>query len=388
MRICHIINNLYIGGAELMLCRLLASIGQTQHKHSVISLIDVGPVGAQIERLGVPVTAIGMKRGKLSISAFLRLANALKDARADLVQTWLYHADLLGALAMKYSRIRAPLIWNIRHSGLQKGVDSRTTFWTKHMCAAMSQQTPARIVVNSQVGKTIHAEEGYADQSMEVIPNGYDLNTLKPSAFLRQRLRNELQISADVPLVGIVGRYHPQKDHCTFIEAADHLAKLIPDVRFLMCGEGLTWDNAKLRGELEKRNLSERFRLIGPRHDVQSVHASVDVSVSSSLCGEGFSNVLAESMACETPCVATNIGDAALIVGDAGKIVPPSDPVAMAQVVAELLRLPQRQRLQLGKAARRRIAENFSIQRIAQRYLKLWESVMNSQHPAALRNAA
>jgi glycosyltransferase involved in cell wall biosynthesis len=295
----------------------------------------------------------------------------------------MYHADLLGAITARASGIAAPIIWNIRHSTLRNDVDARTTFWTAKLCAALSRRLPARIIVNSEAGKMAHASYGYWADGMRVIPNGFELDEFRPSNSLRRQIRQELGVGPNSPLVGIIGRYHPQKDHVTFIDAAQEIVRRCPDVRFLMCGRDVTWQNDELSSAIAARKLRKHVRLIGPRDDVPAIHASLDISVSSSICGEGFSNVLAESMACGVPCVATDVGDARRIVANAGRIVPPRSATALASAVVDLIQLPPLDRKQLGKMARQRIVENYEIGKIATHYTALWDEVLEPRRQSA-----
>jgi glycosyltransferase involved in cell wall biosynthesis len=114
---------------------------------------------------------------------------------------------------------------------------------------------------------------------------------------------------------------------------------------------------------------------LGQRSDTPALNAALDMAVSASSYGEGFPNVLGEAMACGAPCVTTDVGDSALVVGDAGRVVKPNDPEALADAINDLLSLPASARQQLGAAARARIEAHFSLASVARQYAELYASL-------------
>jgi glycosyltransferase involved in cell wall biosynthesis len=375
IKITHIITGLNTGGAETMLYKLISSMERDLFSPEVISLTDAGPVGDKIQSLDVPVEALGMKRGAPDPRAVFRLACRLRQRRPDLLQTWMYHADLIGGMAAKIAG-DIPLAWGIRHSNLDPEGSKRTTIWTAQICARLSGWLPKRIVCCSEASKRVHALLGYDTAKMVVIPNGFDLASFLPDSGARHSVRQELGISPETIIIGLVGRFDPQKDHYNFIRAAALLNQANPDVAYLLCGEGITWDNKALAGWIEEAGLRERFYLLGRRDDMPRIQASLDIAVSSSSYGEGFSNTVGEAMACGVPCVVTDVGDSAIIVGDTGRVVQPKDPAALAGAWGELIRMTPEARAGLGAASRNRIMENFSLPVIAARYEQLYRELM------------
>jgi len=391
MRICHVISNLdNTGGAQRMLSGLLSQLDRCEFESHVISLVDVGKCGARIQQLGIPVEALGMRRGIPSPSAVLRLARRLRSLQPDIVQTWLYHADLLGGLAAKLARQKA-VVWNIRHSNLMPGVDKRTTFFTAKCSAKLSSRIPSKIIVNSHNGYEHHAALGYDRQRLVVVPNGVDISKFEISEEARRSVRRELNINETSPLVGISGRYHAQKDHSTFLEAAALIRRRVENCEFLLSGIDVTPENAELTAAIDAANLQDCCHRLGFRSDMPRIHASLDLAVSSSACGEGFPNTVAESMACGKPCVVTDVGDSAFLVGETGRVVPPQNPESLAAACIEVLQLSSTERGQLGRRARERIEEHFELSRITQRYAQLWRDVCSQQgnrQPKAKQRAA
>ena len=372
IQLVHIITGLNTGGAETMLYKLLSAMEREAFEPLVVSLTDIGPVGEKIRALGVPVRALGMRRGVPDPRGVWRLVRLLKRQRPYLVQTWMYHADLLGGLAARLAGRGIPVVWGIHHSNLDPKGNKRTTIWTARVCARLSHRLPSRIVCCSEASRQVHAALGYAPQKMVVIPNGFDLSAFRPDPSARESVRRELGVAADALLIGLVGRFDPQKDHSNFVAAAALLSAAYPEAHFLLCGDGVNWDNQKLAGWIEEAGLRKRFHLLGRREDMPRLTAALDIASSSSY-GEGFPNVIGEAMACGVPCAVTDVGDSAFIVGDTGLVVPPRDPEALAQAWKKLIDMGQEGRQRLGGAARKRILENFNLPDIIARYEALYK---------------
>jgi glycosyltransferase involved in cell wall biosynthesis len=374
IRLVHVITDLDTGGAEMALHKLLSRLDRSRFDPVVVSLTDIGPVGKRITSLGVPVEALGMRRGIPDPLAVPRLARRLKDLRPQVVQTWMYHADLIGGLASRLAG-GAPIAWNIRHSDLPRGSARRLTLWTARVCAVLSRGLPRKIVCCSEASREVHVRLGYAPEKMVVIPNGFDLGLFRPDPVARLSVRKELGIPDGAPLVGLVARFHPQKDHRTFVRAAGLLRASLPGPHFLLCGERVDWDNDQLARWIDAAGGREGWHLLGLRTDVPRLVAALDVSVSSSFSGEGFPNVIGEAMAAGVPCVVTDVGDSAQIVGQTGTVVQPRDPGALAGACERLLGMAEAERGDLGLAARRRVVESYDLEEIVRRYEDLYQGL-------------
>jgi glycosyltransferase involved in cell wall biosynthesis len=375
-RLLHIITGLSIGGAEMMLYKLLSNIDREKFDIQVISLTDIGPIGKKIQHLGIQVEAVGMRRGVkglISVNSFFKLQALLRKYNPDVVQTWMYHADLIGGLATKIA-VNAPVVWNIRHSNLAPNINKKTTIWAAKACARFSKFVPKKIICCSEASKRVHIDLGYDESKMIVIPNGFDIEKFKPDTEARKKLLNELQIPENSFLIGLVARFDPQKDHHTFIRAAKILSKEHPNVHYILCGEGVTWGNKELADWIKDVNLQDRFHLLGRREDIPKIMASLDV-LSSSSCGEGFPNVIGEAMACGVPCVVTDVGDSAYVVGDTGIVVPPKNPGELAKGLKKVIDTNEIKRKQIGLMARNRIMQLFEIHRIVKKYETLYEEL-------------
>lgn len=379
--ITHLITTLNPHGAELMLYRLLAGMDRERFQNRVIVLLPEGPVARLIRELDVPVASLNMDRGRPTPVAVQRVVRLLQRERPLALQTWLYHADLLGTLAAKALRLPV-LAWNIRGSNLDTRQYRRLTAWTIWLGARLSP-LPQAVVVNSMAGLRFHQQIGYRPHRWVLIPNGIDTQLFRPDPAARAAVRQELGLPPESLLIGLVGRFDPQKDQRTFLQAAGLLAPRQPATHFLLVGREVTPDNPALQRLVRECGLAGRAHLLGERHDVPRLTAALDLAASTSAYGEGFSNALGEAMACAVPCVATDVGDSALIVGETGRVVPIRQPRAFADALEALIAQGTEARARLGQAARALIEQRYSLPRIVQRYEALYDGLTWPQRQAS-----
>jgi glycosyltransferase involved in cell wall biosynthesis len=382
-KILHVITALDVGGAEAMLQKLVLGTDRSRFELEVIALTAVGAVGRRVAESGVRVLDLGMTPGRPDPRAFGRLLRSVHASRPDIVQTWMYHADLLGGLATRVLG-STPVIWGIRGS-FDPEKSKPNMVWTARACAALSAWVPQEIVSCSTALAESHARLGYDRRRIRVIPNGFDTATYRPDPSARAQLRAELGVEPETPLVGHLARWDPQKDHVGFIEAAIDVLQRRVDAHIVMCGTGIDEDNETIVDKLRSTGERERFHLLGCRDDVPRVTAALDVLVCSSIYGEGFPNVLGEAMACAVPCVTTDVGDAAMVVGETGWVTPAHDPPALSSAISAVLELSPRDRAALGDAARRRVRENFALERVVKRFESLYEEVSAGVRHRGLR---
>lgn len=350
---------------------MAALAGETEH--AVVSLTGEGVYGARLRQLGVAVHALGFPRGSLTPHGLLRLFRLIRAFEPDAVQTWMYHADLVGGVAARLAGIRS-VCWNIRNSNLSPEACSSRTRLTARLCAWLSARLPAAIVSCSEQAAAVHKKLGYRASKFTVIQNGYDLSRFAPQPGARERLRSQWGIPAHLPLLGAAGRWDPQKDYCNLLMALALLSKEGKDFRCALAGPGMEWPNTDLSRLISECGLADKVLLLGPRDDIPDVMSALDLLVLSSY-GEAFPNVVAEAMACGTPCAVTDVGDAALIVGCTGWVAPPRNPRALAQSIEQALAVIQSPRCgELSQACRQRIAECFGIERMAAAYKETWSN--------------
>lgn len=362
-----------IGGAEMVLTRLLGALPRDEFPVMVVSLLSGGPLAERLATLDVPVVSLGMRRSLPSLPALARLRRELRQFRPAVVQGWMYHGNLaatLGAGAVPGT----PVAWNIRQTLYDLSRERIGTRLVIRAGARLSSRT-AVILYNSDVARTQHEAVGFRPPRTEVIPNGFDTEVFRPSAEAAASLRAELGIPVGRRLVGLVSRYHPMKGHATFLEAARRVIDAGADVAFVCAGTGVTPTNAALRTQVLRLRLGDRVHLLGERSNTPRLFAAFDVTCSASGWGEGFPNVVGESMACGTPCVVTDVGDGPRIVGATGVVVAPGKPGDLAQGLLQMLHLDSVALLDLGRAARERICREYSLEMNRARYALLYRSL-------------
>lgn len=377
LRVAHVITDLDVGGSQRALHRLVSRLDRGRYRVEVASLTVGGLFADRLAARGVPVRLVGMGwTAAGALRGMGRLVGGLRAFRPHLVHTWLYHADLAGGVAAALAG-RVPTIWGVRNGRLTREEIKRTTWWTARVCARLSRALPSRIVANSEAARAWHVRFGYASDRFDVIPNGFDLDRFRPDPAARRRVRGELGLDEgdeDVVLIGLIANSRPEKDHGTFVRAAARLASARPEVRFLLCGKGITASNRTLSGWITDEGLAGRVHLLGVRDDVPALCAALDVATLSSRI-ESFPNVIGEAMACGVPAVVTDVGDAAEIVGETGSLVPPGRPDRLAEAWERMVAIGPAGRSALGARARRRVEERYEISAIVGRYEALYEEV-------------
>jgi len=367
--VLHVITDLEIGGAEMMLAKLVRRMDPSRYKNHVVSLTGRGPLAESLDSIGVPVHSLGMTRSRPDFLALPKLVRLLKAIHPSILQTWLYHADLLGTAAAVVGG-RPCLVWNLRCSDMDLShypLMTRLTLPALSLCSRM----PQSIIVNSHVGQRFHQRLGYRARRWDIIPNGFDLGEFRPDQDAYVRLRDAFGLPHDTIMIGMVARLDPMKDHATFLSAAHKVAAADGNVAFLLAGKGVE----SLASQVEKLGLMRQVHLLGFRGDVARLLPALDLFSLTSAFGEGFPNVIGEAMACGVPCVVTDVGDAAFLVGDAGKVVPPGNPELLAQAWLELIRMDHEKRVRLGVAARERIRMHFDLTSVVTRYERCYEEI-------------
>lgn len=371
MKICHVITGLGTGGAQAALHRLVQTLRPPEFEHVVIALGAEGSMSAPIAE-AAELHHLGMRAGRLLPHEVWRLRRMLRANRYDVVQSWMYHANLMAAMAGWGDGV--PVVWNIRHSLHGLSHEKRSTRWVIRAGARLSRR-PARIIFNAAVSRAQHVAFGYDGGRAVVIPNGFDTRVFAPRPAERARVRAELGIAPDALAIGLVARVHPMKDHANFLRAARQLCAQHPRAVFVLVGEGADAHNPELGGLIDKLGLRDRVRLCGRRADIAAIDNALDIAASASAWGEAFPNATAEAMACGVPCVVTDVGDAPAIVDDTGVVVPPRDAAALAAAWARLADLDTEARRALGLRARRRVVDQYAIDAGARRYAELYRTV-------------
>ena len=371
IRILHVITSLNQGGAEGVLERLTNGL-KSNFDHIIISLIGKNSyLENEISKNGGAVFNLNVNGFFSAVTAILSIIKIARNYRADIIQTWLYHADFLGTLARLLSGKRL-LVWSVRCSSL----DRPDAPWTTHILIrilSIFSFIPDGILFNSFSGRAAHKALGYRSE-MTVIPNGFDLQKFQFNPDSREKFRSEIGVTNHMFVVGFIARFHRIKDHRCFLSAAKYIHSTNPHVRFVLVGLGMDSKNLELVGDIEKVGLRNFVTLLGSRSDIPCVMSGLDCLTLTSK-SEGFSNVLGEAMALGLPCVSTDVGDARLILDDIGKVVPVGDAQAVANAIQTIINLGSARRLSLSRRNRKKIQDEYDLNDTVKRYTSFYKDI-------------
>jgi len=349
LHVVHVIAGLGLGGAERMLANLVSADRPEAPRQTVINLLGAGAFGNAVKDSAVPLHTLNIRRPADALLGVRRLARLLRKLRPDVIQSWMYNADLLTYWAWRLGGLRqqSRLYWGVRCSDMNQGHYGRRLRWTVNACARRSH-LPTGIVANSHAGAAVHQALGYSTGRMVVIDNGIDVDGFKPDPGARAQLRQAWGLSDAYPVVLHVARVDPMKDHALLLNAARER----PDVQFVAAGLGT-----------EHLDGPPNLLGLGARTDVASLYAAADLFLSTSAYGEGFPNVVGEAMASGLRTVATDVGDTARIVGDAGEISASGDLPGLLAAIDRQLAAPGDPDL-----PRKRIFRLYSLDRAVGRF--------------------
>jgi glycosyltransferase involved in cell wall biosynthesis len=370
LRILHVINTLGTGGAETLLYNLVARPSATEHE--VITLGGRDRYSEPLEHHGISVHHLEMSPGRSFGKGLGRLNRIIRKSGADVVQTWMYRSNVLGGLCARVAGI--PVVWGIHCSSLDAlGPGSRLLVY---LSGALARWVPDCIVNCSVRSAELHRRLGYPVRGARVIHNGYDPVVFSPDESRRAATREALGVSAGTFLIGSIGRWHRQKGIAILLEAVRVLNNRNVPVSCLLVGRGFDQDNGELTALIARNDGRNQIQAIGERSDIPDIARSLDLHVLASIGSEAFPNVVGETMLCGTPNVVTDVGDSARMVGNTGWVVPPRDPKLLAAAIEqawhEWTNEPERWENRRA-AARRRIADNFTLDRMAAEYEQAWK---------------
>ena len=353
----------------MMLWQLLSRLPRQQWDPIVVSLRAEGGMRPRFERSGIRVLSPDMNPARPNPLAWWRLTRILQDLQPEILQGWMYHANVAAAWCSKYTP-SARLYFSIHNSIYNLQDEKLLTAWIIKRGAALSSRTE-KVIYCAESTAAQHEAIGYAKRRSIVIHNGFDTDSFKPNTEAKRLLRSELQIGSDAVMLGLIARFDAHKDHENFFAAARLIADNIPRARFVLAGKGIDSSNAILSHLITRHALQEHVCLLGERSDVPRIMAGLDVLLSSS-SSEALPSVVGEAMACEVPCAVTDVGDSKLLVGSFGQVSPARDPKALAAGALKICALPGEQRKTLGEACRAHIVRNFSISTMVHSYSGLY----------------
>lgn len=363
MKIMFLVRSLDLGGAQRQLTALAVGMRERGHDATVVTFYDGGTFTGDLIDAGVRHLSLA-KCGRWDFLGFgLRYVRCLRAERPEVLHGYLPTANIIVALSRGPARGRPRIIWGIRASDMQ--LDrydwmARLSYWVEARLSRFAD----RVISNSDQGLKTAIARGVAADRAVVIPNGIDVERFKPDAGKRLTVRAALCVEESDLLIGLPARFDPMKDHANFLTALRHLVDRGREISFVLVGTGTGPDNRALNDLVESKDLQDHAHRLGPRTDMSAILAALDIVCLSSAFGEGFSNVLGESMSAGVPCVATDVGDARRIIGDTGEIVPAKDPVALADGIERLIGRLSADPVAVHSAARARIVENFSLEKM------------------------
>ncbi len=341
--------------------------------HCVLSIKPIGLVGRELIEAGVKVYSLDID-GKFSvIRSYRKIKEIIKNEKVELIQSWLYHADLVGTLSGWMFRL--PVVWNIRSTKFGDK-DPWSTKIAIQLCAILSYISPSKIVSGAEASVTQHRKYWYKFQKMQVIPNGFADTYVQPDKQQILDLENSLGIKETDLVIGAIGRYHPIKDYDTLLKAAKKVSRVIPNLKVLIVGRNMDQSNGELHQLLQSEDLLDRVVLVGEQKDVNPFLLMMDAFCLTSI-SEGFPNVLAEAMLRATPSFSTRCGDAAVILDDEKYLVDIGDHERLATLLISFLSLSTEERALVGRKQRSIILEEFTIERSVEKYENLYTKILN-----------
>lgn len=363
-RIVVLARKLDQGGAERQIVALAKGLKEKGHDVQVVLFYVGGIFDGELTTAGVPVHFVG-KRGRWDAVGFLvRLALILRRLRPATIYSFLDLPNILAAL-LRPAVGRPRLVWSIRAAGMEMHHYDWLSRAIPRLEAGLSRIADV-VVANSHAGSAWAINRGFPAARMAVVENGIDTVRFQPDAVGRAEIRDKWKVGANQRLIGLVARLDAMKDHRNFLQTCALLETPPHDLRFVCVGGGSLAYRGELEAYAERLGISDRVIWAGACQDMPAIYCALDIACSSSAFGEGFSNAVGEAMACGVPCVVTDVGDSARIVGEVGEVVPPRDADALAEAIARML-----DRLEgnadIRRQARARIVDEFSVERMVLR---------------------
>jgi glycosyltransferase involved in cell wall biosynthesis len=369
IKIVHLITTLDVGGAESMLVKITTNMDKKKFDNIVICLLPEGKLANKLREENIEVYTLNMRHIFSNFFVIFKIVKLLNMLKPDILQTWLYHADLLGLVAGKITGVNK-IFWNIRCSDVDMSDYSFLSSFVLRLLIKLSVY-PDLVIANSISGLKAHKKLGYKPKKSFVIPNGINTDLYCPDDKAKTRLCSQLGIKKEKTLIGLIARYDPMKDHSTFINAASQVYKN-NSVHYVLVGKSMNEDNTEFLELVNKLGLFEKISFLGEQNELWKLLPALDIVVLSSAYGEGFPNIIGESMSCGTPCVSTDVGDVKNIIDDTGYIVQRRNPTELANAIIRMINIGDEGRTKLGLAATKRIKENYDLPIVVQQYQKLY----------------
>jgi len=358
-KIFFLIRSLHPGGAERQLVVSAKGLSERGHDVAVLTFYSGGDYERDLLNTKVRLLGIGKKSRWDLASFFFRLVTLLRREKPDVVYSFLGGANIFSALSRPFAR-QMLLVWGVRASNMdlhQYDWLSRYSYWVECRLARFADY----VVANSHAGLMYAVDHGFPRSTISVISNGIDTGYFRIDEALGMRMREKWGVADDERLIGLVGRIDPMKGHVTFLKAAARIRQRLPNIRFVCVGAGERRYEASLRKLATDMGLDESLVWAGSDSNMPAVYNSLNIASSSSSYGEGFPNVVGEAMACGVPCIVTDVGDSARVVGPSGIVVPPNDDEALCSAWIKMLSFDSKKLRALSIFSRNRIVDQFSV---------------------------
>lgn len=372
LTVLHFITGLGFGGAQVMLFRYLRGLGAARKQHRVVSLLPPEHFSREIEKLGVRVDSIDLPPGRITLAGLRKMRRIVAETRPDVIHGWMYHGNFAASVANFRLGPASRVIWSVHHSLHDLTAERRNTRILLKLLAPLSRYAGA-ITYCAEQSQSQHRDLGFSPKRDCVIPNGTDTGEFAAAPQARGRLNGLAGLPDGRILLGNINRNHPMKDQVSLIKAAAILRDKGHDVHVILIGAG--HQDSAAADMAHTLGLNDRFTHLPARDDIPQIMPALDIFVLSSAWGEAFPLSVGEAMAAEVPAVVTDVGDSGWLVGDAGIVVPPKDPEALAEGIEKILNLSVDARRLLGQKARQRIEKLFSLDTYIEAHSELYTRV-------------
>jgi glycosyltransferase involved in cell wall biosynthesis len=371
MKVLHIITGLKNGGAEAILFRVISDNTQN-FQHEVISLSDKGHYGDLLTTAGIKVVTLNISSFFSIFIGFAKLYTLIKSSKPDVVQTWMYHADILGGIAAKLAGV-TKIVWGVHSTFLNPKETKITTRLAVTLSKHLSYYIPDKIICCSETALSSHEKIGYDFHKMVIINNGVDTKFFAPNVEQRNIVRSSLGLSEDVFVMGMIARWHPVKNHKMLLRALSEIKLVEFKWKCLLVGEGMTEENDQLKKIINENGLQDYIICLGSWQEIANVMNALDLHILSS-SSESFGNVTAEAMSCNIPCIMTKVGEAQNLLAEHGWVVPIKNSLQLAQrikvVYHEFISVDKWLARKFN--CRKKIENDYSVSQMIRSYAHIW----------------
>ena len=381
MKIVHIINSLKKGGAEgnlYRLCKFHKKKYKDKVKIIIITLINNGFYESELKKIGISIYSLNFNENNKSldiIKKILKFRKLIKNQSPDIIQSWMYHANFLTLFIQK--KFYDKLFWNIRHSELNFKISKKLTIFLSIICGIFSKLIPKKIIYCSERSIKFHENNHFYFKNKSIlIYNGCNEKNYYSSKYLRSSFRKKNKIKKTDIILGYAGRYAKQKNIPSLLYAFSKIKKNYDNIYLYMVGKNINFKNKKLLSQVKNQKIKNRLFFLNEQKSLLKFYNGIDLLILPSL-SESFPNVIPESMLCSTPVLSTNTGCSKTIIGKYGFIITKNSKQTISSKLDKVIKdyvYKKKEWALLKKNSRIQIKKNFSISKMANRYIQHWIS--------------